>query len=193
MQIYSNITVIHIYIYTCTIYNTYCIVHILYIICIICILYNIYIIYNICSNIFIYILITNICQFISFPMFLGINNIIIYLIYSNPKKTREAFISLIRLFLLKISLSFIQLLRSNEEFFLTLNSFNYNQWQKILPKVRKSGKIGQDKTTLMSTFAWLLSAIAKKLYLEGKLETSLCLHKILSFSFHFLIYYGPKS
>ena len=85
-------------------------------------------------------------------MFLGINNII-YLIYSNPKKTREALIRLIRLFLLKISLSFIQLRRSNEDFFLTLNSFNYNQWQNILPKVRKSGKIGQDKTTLMSTFA----------------------------------------
>ena len=42
----------------------------------------------------------------------------------------------------------------------------YNQWQNILLKVRKSSKTGQDQKTLISAFAYVLTAVAKNKFLE---------------------------
>ena len=51
-----------------------------------------------------------------------------------------------------------------------------NPRQNIWNKIEKSSKIGPGKKSLISTFAYFLTAITKVQFLDGRLGTRLCLH-----------------
>ena len=51
----------------------------------------------------------------------------------------------------------------------------YNHGQNLWNNVEKSSKIGQDKKTLKSVFAYFLITSTKFLFAEGRLGTRLCL------------------
>ena len=57
-----------------------------------------------------------------------------------------------------------------------------NPVQSIWNKKEKSSKTGQDKKSLISTFACILIAIAKVKFLEWGLGTGQCLHPNLRLS-----------
>lgn len=67
-----------------------------------------------------------------------------------------------------------------------LNSTD-NLMQKILRKNKKPSKVRQNQKTLMFDFAYFLKACSKHLLLQGRLDTSLCLSRLLQFS-DFLIF-----
>ena len=69
----------------------------------------------------------------------------------------------------------------------------YNPGQNIWNKIDKSSKTGQDKKSLISTFACFLTATAKVSFLEGRLGTGLCLDLSLRFFYYFLISWDPRS
>ena len=58
----------------------------------------------------------------------------------------------------------------------------FNPGQNIWNKRKKSSKTGQDKKSLISTFACVLTAIAKIKFLEWGLGARQCLHPNLRFS-----------
>ena len=64
---------------------------------------------------------------------------------------------------------------------------NYNPREIIWQKVRKSSKIGEEQKTLLSAFAYVLTTSAKSWFMQRKLDTNMCSHLILRFSYHFLI------
>ena len=65
-----------------------------------------------------------------------------------------------------------------------------NQWQNLLPKVRKSSKIGQDLKVLIFAFAYVLTTFTKTYFLKWKVGVSTLLW---DFFFNFLISYSLKS
>ena len=72
----------------------------------------------------------------------------------------------------------------------------YNPLQNIWRKIKKSRKNRQHRKILTSVFPYFLSVIAKKLFLQGRLDTGLCLVAVLRFYpfiFLFLKILRPKS
>ena len=65
-----------------------------------------------------------------------------------------------------------------------------NQWQNLLPKVRKSSKIGQDQKVLIFVFAYVLTTFTKTYFLKWKVGVS---NLLWDFFFNFLISYNLKS
>ena len=55
-----------------------------------------------------------------------------------------------------------------------------------MPKVRKSSEIGLDQKTLISSFAQVLTDIAKNKFLEGRLDTTLACAPIFFWDFLFI-------
>ena len=49
----------------------------------------------------------------------------------------------------------------------------YTHGQNAWGKVKKSSKIGQEQKSVITTFDYVLAAITKDLFLEGRLGTSI--------------------
>ena len=85
-----------------------------------------------------------------------------------------------------------QLGRFGKSFELMENVKKIELWKKISSKEIedkwKFGKIAHEQKTLISSFAYFLTAIAKVLFLQGRLGTMLCLYPNLRFFLHFLIF-----
>ena len=64
---------------------------------------------------------------------------------------------------------------------------SHNPGQNISNKIEKSSKTGQDKKSLISTFACSLTAIAKVEFVQGRLVTRLFPHQNLRFFKYLLI------
>ena len=67
---------------------------------------------------------------------------------------------------------------SNEFVFVSTD----NPVQHVLRNIKKSSKSRQDEKTLIPAFAYFLTASAKNLFLQGRLDTRLCPHAVLRFS-----------
>ena len=59
--------------------------------------------------------------------------------------------------------------------------------KKHFAESKKTNKIGKEQKTLISPFSQDLTTIAKNLFLEKRLDTSLCFHSISRFYFHYLV------
>lgn len=69
------------------------------------------------------------------------------------------------------------------------NHLKENDWNKV----KKSNKIGQEYKTLISIFAYTLTAVAGDIFLEGGPGNRLYFHAVLTFSQYFLIFEDSKS
>ena len=60
-------------------------------------------------------------------------------------------------------------------------NYTYNPGQNIWNKVKKHSKIAQEKKTMISTFAYFLTIVAKVFFPEDRLGKRICFHLNLTF------------